>query len=571
MMTFRSPALPYESASGAARPNGLLAGCVTLLALSVLEIVAFTIGGPFAKVAAYIWFALGTFSIVFLCWRYISAVAADLRRGAFWGLLPLVAGIPACFFFIDSFAFLNTESLSELHDTYEQLRKSDHGYTSVFWLSYPTRSIILNLLPTALVGVSPWSYRAGFSYPALLGALFLFAGICRYHRLERGASAVAGIAAAAVFSYPMFCQILRSFEMAISSANFGMWAIGALLLFAAEPTVITALVAAWTIGLLSASFTSGLALAALIIFMLVLWAVRAFVRGDRYIAWLVSAVLINATVFFIALYVVRPRALRPKQIPLAEMWLNFTDALAHSFSLSQAVFTPTALVIPTFLAMLFAFSLRGGLVSLILTAWCFPVIWSATNLHGKIGPQLPFALYRALIIVPVLVYVIGRMILWCFSRIKQVRWATPILSLILTAGLYFPINETFQSRSILIPPRAPEGREVITTELLSFIQKAGLSEFSEAWIADRTDEKTVESFLPCFQYLLLNWKRIDRGQTLPLDSARNKIPGIIVTMPGDPLTLQSFAGYRSEVTTLTMNLSRLHSLPLALVLLRPEE
>lgn len=570
MVSLRSPALPYETETSSPLPKGLLAGCITLVALAALEILAFAVGGVFARVAAYIWFALGAFSIAFLCWRYVATLAFDLRRGALWGLLPLVVGFPVCFFFIDSFAFLNTESLSELHDTYEQLKKPDHGYTSVFWLSYPTRSLILNLLPTGFFGVSPWSYRAGFSYPALLGALFLFSGIRRYHRGERGASAVAGITAASVFSYPMFCQILRSFEMAISSTTFGMWALGALLLFAAEPTVITAIVAAWTIGLLSASFTSGLALVALIILLVTLWVARAFLRKDHSIGWLVSAVLANCIVFFIALYLVRPRALRAKQISISEMWANFSDALGYTFSLSQAVFTPTALVIPTLLAILFALSLRGGLVSLILTAWCFPVIWSATNLHGKIGPQLPFALYRALIIIPVLVYVIGRLLLWCYSRAHRISWAAPLLSLILVAGMYFPLKQTFESRSILAAPRPPEGREVITTELLRFIEKSGLTPLSEAWIADRTNEKAIESFLPCFQYFLLNWKRIDRGQPLPTDSTQNKTPGVIITTPDDPLVIQSFPGYRAEVTTLPMTLSRLSSVTLSAILLRPE-
>jgi hypothetical protein len=570
MLSLRSPALPYEAADVPPRPIGFVAGCTALLFLSILEILAFTVGGLCATVAAYIWFTLGAFSVAFLCWRYIAAVLADLRRGALWGLLPLAAGIPVCFFFIDSYAFLNTESLSELHDTYQQLKKPDYGYTSVFWFSYPTRSLILNLLPTALAGISPWSYRVGFSYPILLGALFLFTGIRRYHLKARGASAVAGITAAAVFSYPMFCQISRSFEMAISSASFGMWAIGALLLFAAEPTVITALVAAWTIGLLSASFTSGLALVALVILLMTLWAIRAFVRRDRAVAWLVSSAVVNCVVFFAALYLVRPRALRSKQIPFAEMWANFTDALGYSFSFSQAVFTPTELVIPTFLATLFALSLRGGLVSLILTAWCFPVIWSATNLHGKIGPQLPFALYRSLIIVPVLLYVVARLLLWCFSHLNRFPWAVRILSIALAIGMYFPMKKTYQSQSILTPPRPPEGREVISVELLSFIKGSGLTPLSEAWIANRTDERSVESFLPCLQYFLLNWKRIERGQPLPTESTESRTPGIIVTMPGDPLTLQSFPGYRAEVTTLPMTLSRLSQVTLSVVVLRPE-
>jgi len=564
------PVLPYEAKKSATIPKGLTVGIASLAALTILEVLAFTIGAPVSSVAAYLWFAIGAFSFLYLCWSYLSAVISDLRRGAIWGLLPLVAAIPMCFFFTDSFAFLNTESLSELHDTYEQLQQPDRAYTAVFWFSYPSRSLILNLVPTALFGISPWAYRVGFSYPILFGALFLFAGIRRFHLGQRGASAVAGLVVASVFTYPMFCQISRSFEMAISSTSFGLWAIAALFLFAAEPTVLTALVAAWSIGLLSASFTSGLALVALLWLLLGMWAVRAFLRRDRAVATLVSAALLNCVVVGTALYLVRPRTLRAKQIPLSDMISNFLEALHYTLSFSQPVFTATALVVPTILGLLFALTFRGGWLPLILTGWCFPVIWSATNLHGKIGPQLPFALYRSLIIIPVALYVIGRMLLWIIARLERLPWVARTLPVLLAAGLYFPLMATYRTQPIFVAPRPPEGREVITYEVLQAIERAGFSRLDNAWIADRTDEKAVEGFLPCFQYFLLGWRRVDRGQPLPPDTADPKRPGVIVTMPGDALTSRAFSGFRSEVSTLSLSLSRTNQTSLAVIVLRPE-
>ena len=569
-MRLHLPVLPYETKEGSTSPKGLVAGCALFVTLTILEVLAFTVGVPFSSTAAYIWFAIGTFSFVYLCWRYISALISDLRHGAIWGLLPLAAAIPMCFFFTDSFAFLNTESLSELHDTYEQLQQPDRAYTAVFWFSYPSRSLILNLVPTALFGITPWSYRVGFSYPILFGALFLFTGIRRFHLNQRGASAVAGLVAAGLFTYPMFCQISRSFEMAISSTGFGLWAIAALFLFATEPTIITAVIAAWTIGLLSASFTSGLALVALLWVLLGLWAARAYVRRDRAVAALVSVMLLNCVVVGTALYLIRPRTLRAKQIPFSDMLNNFYEALHYTLSFSQPVFTATALVIPTVLAIVFAVSLRGGWLPLLLTGWCFPVIWSATNLHGKIGPQLPFALYRSLIIIPVALYVIGRMLLWVISRLERLPWVARTLPVLLAIGLYFPLMATYRTQPIFIAPRPPEGREVIAYEILQAIERAGLSPWADAWIADRTDEKAIENFLPCFQYFLLGWNRVERGQTLPPETAEPKKPGVIVTMLGDPLTSRSFPGYRSEVTSLPMSLSRASQTTLSVVVLRPE-
>lgn len=563
-------ALPYESQSTPFRPSGLALGASALAILALLEILAFTVGTPISSLSAYIWFALGAFSFTYLCVRYLAALITDLRQGALWGLLPLVAGVPICFLYIDSFAFLNTESLSELHDTYAQFQQPDRAYTAVFWSSYPSRSLVLNLIPTALFGISPWSYRAGFSYPILFGALFLFTGIRRFHIAQAGASAVAGLAATGVFTYPMFCQISRTFEMAISSASYGMWAIGALFLFAAEPTAITAIVAAWTIGLLSASFTSGLGLVALLWLLLGLWALRAYRRNERAIALLVSTVLAHCVVVGTALYLIRPRTLRAKQIPLSEMLANFYEALGHTISMSQPVFTAAALVVPTLLAALFALSLRGGWIPLILTGWCFPVIWSATNLHGKIGPQLPFALYRALIIVPVILYVIARMALWGLTHLKRYRWISRIVILALAVGLYFPLMTTYHSQHLFNPPRPPEGREIITSEVLTIAQRAGLSPLADAWIADRTDEKRVDHFLPCFQYFLLGWKRIDRAQPLPTVEGAPAKPGIIVTMADNPLVSQGFAGYRKEVTQLSITSPQGLKIALSALVLQPE-
>jgi hypothetical protein len=568
-----SSALQHNTATDAVkRPRGqVVAGCILLIFLTALEIASFAIGAPFSVVAAYIWFALGVVSFTYLCFNYISAVITDLRHGSIWGLLPLIAAAPICFFYIDSFAFLNTESLSELHDTYAQLQKPDRAYTSVFWASYPSRSLVLNLIPTAIFGISPWSYRVGFSYPIFFGVLFLFAGIRRYHIQQRWASAVAGIAAASIFTYPMFCQISRSFEMAISSVSFGMWAIGAVLLFAAGPTALSAIVAAWTIGLLSASFTSGLALVALLWLLLGIWGARAYLSREWSIAALVSCVLLNCVVVGTALYLIRPRTLRAKQIPFSDMLSNFSDALGYTLSFSQPVFTATALVVPTLLAILFSLSLRGGWLPLILTGWCFPVIWSATNMHGKIGPQLPFALYRSLIIIPIVVYVIACMLFWVLARLERYPWTIRGVLILLAISLYPPISQNYRTHQVLMKPRPAEGRELITQEILKVIDQAGLSPQSSAWIANRTDEKKIENFLPCFQYFLLGWTRIDRSRPLPLETAdAARTPGVIVTMQDDPITSQTFPGYKLELIPLPNATHKPEQGALVALLARPE-
>lgn len=566
-----APQLPYESSGANPRPRGLVVGCCALLGLTALEVLTFSVGGAFAVVAAHLWYAIGALSFVYLCWRYLTSVANDLRSGAFWGLLPLVAAIPVCFFQIDSYAFLNTESLSELHSTYGELQKPSRAYTSVFWASYPSRSLVLNLIPTAFSGISPWAYRVGFSYPIFFGVLFLFAAIRRYHLKERGASAIAGLVSAGIFAYPMFCQISRSFEMAISSVSFGLWAVSALLFFASEPCAITAIVAAWSIGLLSASFTSGLGLVALLWVLLAIWAARALIRRDKAVATLVLTTLLNCVVVGVSLYLIRPKTLRNKDIPFGQMLHNFAEALGYTFSWSHSIFAPAVFFVPTLIAFIFALSLRGGVLPLILNLWCFPVIWAATNLHGKIGPQLPFALYRSLIIIPIVLYILGRLVFWILARLERFTWYARALPLALAVALLLQLRITFNYHGLFKPIRSPEGREVVAMELIKFINQSGLSPTSDAWIANRTDERTLENFLPCLQYFLINWSRIDRSQPLPLaESAAVKSPGIIVTTPDNPIATQQFPGYHAAVSTIPAALGPNRQILLTAIVLQPE-
>lgn len=565
-----APALPYEHEQDSAKGRGVRAMSAALVALSLLEILVFAIGGVFSQVAAYLWFALGALAFAYLCWNYVVAVIADLRRGALWGLIPLVVGIPFCFWYVDSYSFLNTESLSELHDTYTQMKKPDLAYTSVFWTSYPSRSLTLNLIPTWLFGVSPWAYRVGFSFPILFGSLFFFTGMRRFHIKDRHASAIASLAATALFSYPMFCEISRLFEMAISSTSYGLWAIGAMFLFAARPTAASALTAAWTIGLLASSFTSGLALVALLLLLLGLWLARTLTRRDRDVTPLVAAVLLNSVVVSVAMYLIRARALRAKQIEFEQMITSFLQALDYTVSFSKPVFTPTELVIPTLLAALFAILLRGGLVPLILTAWCFPVIWSATNLHGKIGPQLPFALYRSLIIIPAILYVMSRCLTWALNPLYRKPWISRCCVLALIAALYWPLARTYSTQSILRPTRAPYGREAVAMEIVNALPGLGLTPYSDAWIANRVDEKTIENFLPCLQYFLLNWQRIHNSQPLPVSSTDPKKPGLIITLPGDSSIGQEFPGYRKQNSELSVTISQTQQVVLSIVSLQPQ-
>ncbi len=568
MKLLARPLLPFEQGDGAPRLPRLTQAILLLLLVAVLEVLAFNVGGVAAVVACYLWITLSLFCFVYLCRQYLLALADDARRGSFWGLLPLAAAVPLCFFQLGSYGMLNTESLSELQYALEEAQKPDLGYTGVFWVSYPGRSLLINLLPSFILGMTPEAYRIGFSFPVLFGALFFFAGSRRYHTTYQFSSAVSGLMATAMFAYPTFCTISRSFEMAVSSLSFGLWAIGAVMLFAARPSSIGGVVAAWAVALLAASFTSGMALVALLVLLLALWAARAWARGERSLCALLVAVLVNCVVIILTLKFFTTNTIKPRLITFAEMLVNFQQALDMTFSISKTIFTPKEFVIPTIIAIVFALTLRAGPLPVLLVAWCLPVIWASINMRGKISPELPFALYRALIIIPALVLMMGRLIFWLTSRTKPRAIVARAVLILLAVGVCYSVRETYKTQPIFTPGRPAMGREVVAEKVISLVQQSGLTPYTSGWLMDRANEPRVESFLPCAQYFLPNWQRLQAKDPMPT-AAQPRQPGIIVASVGDPIATQEFPGYTKEVRTEPLTLNLNFKIDFLFIILRP--
>lgn len=520
--------LPYESQGSCPAPDTARLIFRAGIGLAALEALAFALGGAFSISAAYLWIALGVTSVCFMLGSYLSTLLADARKLSFWGLLPLIAGAPLCFWNIRSYAYLNTEALSEVQSAFEQLARSDLGYTQMFWFSYPSRSLLLALVPSFFVDPSPLGYRLGFGIPMLLGSLFLYTGLRRFYAHHYFAAPLAAATASLLFAFPMLCEFTRTFEMVITSTSFGIWAIAATLLLATGPSLLSAIACAWCLGLLPASFTSGFALVALLWVILGAWILRARAKSDRPLASMLTGILLYGVVVGIALYSQQPRLLHAQQISFAEMFEKFQEGLRIVLSFGKPSFMPSFFTVPMCLVIVWALSFRGGLLPAFGIAWCLPVIWSAVTMQGKIAPQLPFCLYRALVIVPVVLFVFCAFAMWVTVRMKPARHLLSLLVLVGLGVAAFASRDTYRQHRVIGASRPALGREAIAEALVKILPAHGLRAGTPGLIVNRFDEPSVENFLPCVQYLLHGWQRVQLQEPLPLEALSANRPIVIV-------------------------------------------
>jgi hypothetical protein len=133
------------------------------------------------------------------------------------------------------------------------------------------------------------------------------------------------------------------------------------------------------------------------------------------------------------------------------------------------------------------------------------------------------------------------------------------------------LAKTYKTQPILqANPAAPEGREAVAMEIVQALPSFGLTSYTDAWIVNKVDDKAIENFLPCLQYFLINWERINNSQPLPLGAADVKKPGIIVTLSNDPLTSQEYPGYRKQTKEFSVKVGQSRNVSLTMVSLQPE-
>jgi hypothetical protein len=540
------------------------AATVVLGLLSVLEIAAHVLKGSVGVVACRLWILHGCVAVGWLCAVSLREALGDARTGRLWVLLPVLLAVPLCFFNTRGFGALNSESLSELQFAFERLRQPDWGYTDVFWEVYPSRSLLPNMVPTLLGGISPRHYRIGFSIPVFLGVLFFYAGLRRYLRAEPWAAPLSALGAAAMLTYPFVIKTTRTFEMAVSSFAYGLWALGALLLCVSRPTLISILGAAWTAGLLAASFTSGLALVALIWSCIGLWLVRCVRHKQWDVAVVVAALLVYLSVVGGGIYAIRKNPLQPKPASATQMTDNFVAALRMVASVDQSVignvFTPAILVFPTMLVVGYALSGRAGILPLLGVLWCFPAIWATVNLHGKIGPLLPFALYRAIVIVPVLVFCmvhLGAFMTSGSGLSGSGRWRGVFAAA--AGGLALSAFTTYKSLGVFQPLRPPVQAEAVIRDLVEHLNETGLTPFSDAVIVEKTGDYELHRIRPLSWYFLPGWTRPGPTEPLFVRDPKDGRPGIVFVLPGDPLINEKFEGYDVQAKTLAVPQDATHT------------
>jgi hypothetical protein len=167
-------------------------------------------------------------------------------------------------------------------------------------------------------------------------------------------------------------------------------------------------------------------------------------------------------------------------------------------------------------------------------------------MHGKVAPQLPFVLYRAIVMVPVLAFVFAMVSLCLASSSRTtMRWLARTIFMAVAVGLVWSALVAYRYCKVFEPVRPPEAAELVILRLMRQLPEVGLGPGSEVVLLEKTGDYKFQRIPALSQYFLSAWIRPERPEaSLWIENQRLRRPGVVFVRPDDSLANETPSGYK---------------------------
>jgi hypothetical protein len=431
---------------------------VYFLAISLLEISAYTKKGIFSILASRIWIIGGILCIISIMIHFLQSIKQDFIEKKF-------ISIGAVFLLIlYLFTIMGNVNLTEInHDATQQvaagmdsLNFKDFNYTGKAFLGYPNRQYIIAAIPAILFGRSITTLQMGFGLPFILGIMLLYCGLRKWAEKMNIDTRITILPLFAFFTFPFVTEYYMNFEQAIYPISFTMIAIGFFLLILCKPNLIDLFGFAWIGCLFSNSYTPVIAsLGLMIVFIGIIACICILepsilpfsIHSPDLTAKILTLVEVNIISFFIATVLNsrqdRMTVLRSYNHLLTKSYQSIYDFLTDKNARFIGMFG-VVVIFYIFASLTFRLKLRDVLISL----WIFGVLIVSNLLKGYTSYEPKWIMQRALIVIPVLIVAISITMFDVINKYKIKIGKGMILVIILTFSFvaknnFNQINQSF--------------------------------------------------------------------------------------------------------------------------------
>jgi len=469
--------------------------------ISILETVAYKLGGVYSVFASRVWLIYTTFYFVSSIFIFGRLIIEDVKIRYILGIIAILSVAIVTFWNISTYAYLHHEATQQVGAAFTNLKKADLNYTGLSFIGYPSRQYLIAAIPSFILGQNASALRLGFAFQFFLGVLLLYTGLRIFLKKSFYSSYIVPLVIISITTFPYVVNILRNYEQAIYPISFAMQAVGWYLLCLNELTIFRTVNLCYIGGLLVTSYSPGIGVWMLLILFIVINIFNNYPKKnfDKLIIWL--GCILVVFVFGINSILVQGKSTHIKFILDCDRWLgNIIETLKIIFFSHPKTYFSLLLILPIITYMLSSLCWFNGLNHFIIAAWSFVIILLSNCIFGYFTPYPFIGLHRANVIIPILLT--GLAIL---THQWMQRQKIPVKNYIFWIIMFIFMSHSFFNLHItMLERKRPRAMDYLMKDIVLEKRMQGIKPFEEINIGIFPRRPNFDNALDYLEYFLPN-------------------------------------------------------------------
>lgn len=385
------------------------------LFLSVLELLAYRIGGVFSVIASRLWLSTALLCFLLFLITALQTLCSDLKNRRFllfFGFLLLQ--LLFCVRIGNlSYSDISFEATLQTAAGLSSFQAEDLNYTGVAFLDYANRQYVLNALPALMFGRSVSTLHLGFALPFLTGMTLLFLELRAWLKKSGIRETYALLPVYALPVFPYITEYFMNFEQTLTPVAFTMLGLALLLRFYRKQDVAGLISLSFVGGMCCNSYTPVLAFFGFLVVFLLLWGIseafrlrrELFSPANRNLLWqiiLCFVLVFQLCCYFIATLVTRQKdmitTVNPEPSILKAIFSSWFDFFLDREGLFWGMWL-FLLILYLLLSLLCMLKFHDFLIA----GWMMLTAFFSSYLTGYTGYQKAHEIQRNMLIIPVFV------------------------------------------------------------------------------------------------------------------------------------------------------------------------
>lgn len=422
--------------------------------ISILEILAYVVGGFFTIAESRIWMACGVICFTSICCWFVKDMICNVKKKDYLSIIGVFFLIGLFGYFVGNINYsdINPDATQQMAAGISSFEQSDWNFAGSAFLGYPNRQYLIAALPAFIFGRSIFTLHLGFALPFFIGLIMMYLGLKEWCQKYEVSNKVALIAVYAILPFRFVAEYFMNFEQAVTPISLTMLALGLFLKFTNKPTAFCLNLIVWVGTFAVGSYTPVWAALGLLIVLMVIYAWEIYSKREekynniKYPMEIVKsigyAIIGMGIVTIIVITHTTPQKMEQTREEISILKYFFECIRDYFFDKDAVFFGGMGIIVLIY--MIFSLTCQLKMHDFVISVWVLAVVVLANYMTGYTTYQKAWILQRTLIIIPVLIVAITMAVLPKLKNIQKQRWLMIPIIVFGVCGIY-NFNQAHQS------------------------------------------------------------------------------------------------------------------------------